>query len=192
MHLPTAQKSRSERNCSGFFLCRGIIKRCTPLGSKCTPHRPFVKWYRGVKRNRLRGDHFRTTVEPVIVKRYRKTLVNRGFYKKKLDTRFDTHCIKTGVQLWCGRQDLNLHAEAIEPKSIVSASFTTSAGNVFSIPRFSGFVKHVHQFFPKRHPQGKQANQTNGQKANEITCISPCLLQLQPPDKQEQNQTNSL
>ena len=32
----------------------------------------------------------------------RKTLANRGFYKKKLDTRFDTHCIKTGVQLWCG------------------------------------------------------------------------------------------
>ncbi len=107
MFSRTARKSRSERNCSGFFLCRGIIKRCTPLGSKCTPHRPFVKWYRGVKRNRLRGDHFRTTVEPVIVKRYRKTLVNRGFYKKKLDTRFDTHCIKTGVQLWCERRDLN-------------------------------------------------------------------------------------
>ncbi len=94
--------------------------------------------------------------------------------------------------LWCGRQDLNLHAEAIEPKSIVSASFTTSAGNIFSIPRFSGFVKHVHQFFPKRHPQGKQANQTNGQKTSEITCISPCLVQFQPSDKQEQNQTNRL
>ena len=46
-------------------------------------------------------DHFRTTVEPFIVKRYRKTLANRGFCKKKLDTRSDTHCIKTGVQLWC-------------------------------------------------------------------------------------------
>lgn len=77
-----------------------IIKRCTPLGSKCTPHRPFVKWYRGVKRKRLHSDHFRITVEPVIVKKYRKALVNRGFCKKKLDTRFDTHCIKTGVQLW--------------------------------------------------------------------------------------------
>ena len=84
-----------------------IIKRCTPLGSKCTPHRPFVKWYRGVKRKRLHGDHFRITVEPVIVKKYRKTLVNRGFCKKKLDTRFDTHCIKTGVQLWCGHGDSN-------------------------------------------------------------------------------------
>lgn len=94
--------------------------------------------------------------------------------------------------LWCGRQDLNLHAEAIEPKSIVSASFTTSAGNVFSIPRFSGFVKHVHQFFPKQYPQDRQANQTSGQKTSEITYISPCLLQLQPPDKQEQNQTNRL
>ena len=48
----------------------------------------------------LHGDHFRITVEPVIVKRYRKTLVNKGFCKKKLDTRIDTHCIKTGVQLW--------------------------------------------------------------------------------------------
>ena len=38
--------------------------------------------YRGVKRKRLHGDHFRTTVEPVIVKRYRKTLANRGFFKR--------------------------------------------------------------------------------------------------------------
>ena len=48
----------------------------------------------------LHGDHFRITVEPVIVKRYRKALVNRDFYKKKLDTRFDTRRIKIGVQLW--------------------------------------------------------------------------------------------
>ena len=105
----TARKPRSERNCSGFFLCRGIIKRCTPLGSKCTPHRPFVKWYRGVKRKRLHGDNFRITVEPVIVKKYMKTLANRSFYKKKLDTNQDTHCIKIGVQLWCERWDLNPH-----------------------------------------------------------------------------------
>nr|DAZ05257.1 MAG TPA: hypothetical protein [Caudoviricetes sp.] len=30
-----------------------------------------------------------------------KTHANRNFFKKKLDTCFDTHCIKTGVQLWC-------------------------------------------------------------------------------------------
>ena len=42
----------------------------------------------------------RVTIEPAFVKRYMKTLANRGFCKKKLDTRFDTHCIKTGVQLW--------------------------------------------------------------------------------------------
>lgn len=64
--------------------------------------------------------------------------------------------------LWCGRQDLNLHAEAIEPKSIVSASFTTSAGNVFSIPRFSGFVKHVHQFFSETTPP-RQTSQPDKQ-----------------------------
>ena len=72
-----------------------------------TLSRPFIK--RFIHKNRLYGEHFRITVEPVIVKRYRKTLVNRDFYKKKLDTRFDTHCIKTGVQLWCERGDLNSH-----------------------------------------------------------------------------------
>ena len=107
MFSRTARKPRSERNCSGFFLCRGIIKRCTPLGSKCTPHRPFVKWYRGVKRKRLHGDNFRITVEPVIVKKYMKTLANRSFYKKKLDTNQDTHCIKIGVQLWRRGWDSN-------------------------------------------------------------------------------------
>ena len=117
----TERKSRSERNCSGFFLCRGIIKRCTPLGSKCTPHRPFVKWYRRVKRKRLYCDHFRITVEPVIVKKYRKTLVNRGFYKKKLDTRFDTHCIKTGVQLWSEWRDLNPRPHGPEPCALPTA-----------------------------------------------------------------------
>lgn len=28
---------------------------------------------------------------------------------------------------WCGRQDSNLHAKALDPKSSVSASFTTPA-----------------------------------------------------------------
>ena len=49
-----------------------IVKRCTPLGSKCTPHRPFVKWYGEAKRNRLCSDRFRIAVEPVFVKRYNK------------------------------------------------------------------------------------------------------------------------
>ena len=61
-----------------------------------------TKRYREEKRKRLHGDHFGITVEPVIVKKCVKTLANRGFCKKKLDTRFDTHCIKTGVQFWCG------------------------------------------------------------------------------------------
>ena len=50
---------------------------------------------------KLCDDRFKVTAEPAFVKLYWKTLVNRFFYKKKLDTRFDTHCIKTGVQLWC-------------------------------------------------------------------------------------------
>ncbi len=50
--------------------------------------------------NRLYGNHISVTVEPAFVKWYRKIFVNSGFCKKKLDTRFDTHCIKTGVQLW--------------------------------------------------------------------------------------------
>ena len=94
------------------FMKAGIIKRCTPLGSKCTPHRPFVKWYRGVKRKRLHGDHFRNTVDPVIVKRYMKPLANRGFFKKKLDTHLDTRCIKIGVHLWRRRWDSNPRAVA--------------------------------------------------------------------------------
>ena len=98
-----------------------IIKRCTPLGSKCTPHRPFVKWYRGVKRKRLHGDPFRITVEPVIVKKYRKTLANRGFCKKKLDTHFNTHCIKTGVQLWSEWRDLNPRPLGPEPSALPAA-----------------------------------------------------------------------
>ena len=121
MFSRTARKPRSERNCSGFFLCRGIIKRCTPLGSKCTPHRPFVKWYRGVKRKRLHGDNFRITVEPVIVKKYMKTLANRSFYKKKLDTNQDTHCIKIGVQLWSEWGDLNPRPLGPEPSALPAA-----------------------------------------------------------------------
>ena len=34
---------------------------------------------------------------------------------------------RDSLSKWCGRQDLNLHAEAIDPKSIVSANFTTPA-----------------------------------------------------------------
>ena len=135
----TARKSRSERNCSGFFLCRGIIKRCTPLGSKCTPHRPFVKWYRGVKRKRLYGDHFRITVEPVIVKRYRKTLANRGFYKKKLDTRFDTHCIKTGVQFWWGWRGSNPRPPRCERGALTG--WATSPSAYIILHHAHGFCK---------------------------------------------------
>ena len=34
---------------------------------------------------------------------------------------------KMQADCWCARQDLNLHARAMEPKSIVSANSTTGA-----------------------------------------------------------------
>ena len=34
---------------------------------------------------------------------------------------------KMQTDCWCARQDLNLHARAMEPKSIVSANSTTGA-----------------------------------------------------------------
>ena len=70
---------------------------------------------------RLYGDRFSVTAEPIFVKRYMKAIANRGFEKKKLDTRFDTHRIKTGVQLWSRRQDLNLRH--LGPKRIYDGTF---------------------------------------------------------------------
>ena len=65
--------------------------------------------------NRLHGDQFLITVESVIVKRYMKTLANKGFCKKKPDTHFDTHCIKIGVQLWQGMRDSNPRKRSQSP-----------------------------------------------------------------------------
>ena len=101
---------------------------CTPLLPKMHTPQPFVKRCYGRKRKRLRSDRFRSTAEPYIVKKYRKSLVNQGLYKKKLDTNQDTHCIKIGVQLWCGRRDSNPHTTKVtEPKSVESANSTTPA-----------------------------------------------------------------
>ena len=36
----------------------------------------------------------------------------------KLDTRFDTHCIKTGVQLWQGQKDLNPRHAVLETAAL--------------------------------------------------------------------------
>ena len=60
---------------------REIIKRCTPLGSKCTPSRPIIKKFIGKNAKRLYGNHSPVTVEPVIVRKYRKALANRDFCK---------------------------------------------------------------------------------------------------------------
>ena len=67
----------------------------------------FQTYYIDKNAKRLYGNHSSVTVEPAFVKRYMKTLANRDFCKKKLDTRFDTHRIKTGVQLWCSSGDSN-------------------------------------------------------------------------------------
>ena len=44
-------------------------------------------------------EPFRVIVLCVATKVY-APLANRDIYKKKPDARLDTHCIKTGVQLW--------------------------------------------------------------------------------------------
>lgn len=54
----------------------------------------------------------------------RKSESDHRYTKKAAQSENCTAFLKN---LWCGRQDLNLHAEAIEPKSIVSANSTTGA-----------------------------------------------------------------
>ena len=85
------------------------------------------------------SDHFRITVEPVIVKRYRKTLANRGFYKKKLDTRFDTHCIKTGVQFWWGWRGSNPRPPRCERGALTG--WATSPSAYMILHHAHGFCK---------------------------------------------------
>ena len=60
-----------------------------------------------------------------------KTLANRDFCKKKLDTRFDTHCIKTGVQLWRRVRDSN--PRWVAPHSISSAAPSTTRTTLHNI-----------------------------------------------------------
>ena len=59
--------------------------------------------------NRFYSGRVGIAAEHMIVKMYRKTPAYRDLCKKKPDTRFDTHCIKTSVRLWCARRDLNPH-----------------------------------------------------------------------------------
>ena len=70
----------------------------------------------------LYDDHSLVTVEPFIVKMYMKSLANRHFFKKKLDTNRDTHCIKIGVQLWWSRGELNPCPKAY-PRGLLRAQF---------------------------------------------------------------------
>lgn len=117
---------------TGFaaFLLRswGIIKMCTPLLPKMHTPRPFVKRCYGRKCKKLCGNRFRSTAEPYIVKKYRKSLINQGLCKKKLNTNQDTHCIKIGVQLWCGWRDSNPYGRGpLAPQASQSTSSSTSA-----------------------------------------------------------------
>lgn len=90
------QSSRSETTSAFFFI--EDCKRCIHLGTKCTPNRPFVKWYGGVKHHRLHSWPFQNRCRACIVKKYRKNLQTKSFVKKQPDARSEKHCIKTGVQ----------------------------------------------------------------------------------------------
>ena len=90
------QKSRSETTSAFFFI--EDCKRCIHLGTKCTPNRPFVKWYGEVKHHRLHSDHFRIAAEPVSSKSVEKKLQTKSLVKKQPDAQSEKHCIKTGVQ----------------------------------------------------------------------------------------------
>ena len=102
--------------------------------------------------------NFRITVEPVIVKRYRKTLANRGFCKKKLDTRFDTHCIKTGVQLWCERGDSNPHGITTRTSNVLVYHSNTLA-NVLIYYNLGNLIC---QHFFYKSPKSKQEDTVSG------------------------------
>ena len=91
--------------------------------------RPFVKRFTDKNENRLCGTRFRAVTEPVIVKKYRESLVNQGLCKKKLDTNRDTHCIKIGVQLWRRRWDSNPRTLADQ---LISRHFVNFGNSHFS------------------------------------------------------------
>ena len=139
----TARRSRSENKIQGRkvvrilgltdfadFLLRswGIIKMCTPLLPKMHTPRPFVKRCYGRKWKKLCGNRFRSTAEPYIVKKYRKSLANQGLCKKKLDTNQDTHCIKIGVQLWWRQGDSNPRPHGCEPCALTGWAMPPSSG----------------------------------------------------------------
>ena len=66
--------------------------------------RLFVKRYRRAKRKRLNGERFRITVEPVIVKKYRKT----GTFAKRNRT-------PTAIQLYQNWCPVMVGMEGLEP-----------------------------------------------------------------------------
>ena len=110
---------------------------CTPLLLKMHTPRPFVKRCYGRKRKKLCGNRFRSTAEPYIVKKYRRSLANQGLCKKKLNTNQDTHCIKIGVQLWCGHGDSNPNAllhENLNLACLPIPSCPRSCGNYSTFP----------------------------------------------------------
>ena len=71
----------------------------------------------------------------------------QGFYKKKLDTNQDTHCIKIGVQLWRSGWDSNPRNLAVQLISSLLVSVSTSDRFVSLSGRFVCAENRIKQGF---------------------------------------------
>ena len=94
-----------------------------------------------------------------LVAREKSVIAKRQLHKCRLQTLFADNCKLSQVRqrtknerrrnavlfFWYGWQDLNLHAIALEPKSSVSANFTTSAKHHY----YSTKIDYVKSLLPR-------------------------------------------
>ena len=95
LYVSTA--SLTARRCYFLF----FFKRHTTLKSRHT----YILIVKKFTRKNQTGSAATVSESPqslLSLKGIGKPLANRDFRKKKLNTNQDTHCIKIGVQLWCG------------------------------------------------------------------------------------------